>query len=303
MNNVGLYIVTVLIWGSTWLGIEFQLGVVSPEVSVFYRYLLACVLLFGWSAVKGLNLRFDLTSHGRFALLGLLLFGLNYVFAYHAQRYIDSALMAITFSTLLWMNIINARVFFGERIQANVVGGSVLGIAGVIMLFAPSIANFSLADATVFGALLSLISAYIASLGNMASQAAQRKGLPIVQSNAWGMFYGSVLTAVFALVQGKAFVFDFSAPYVLSLLYLVVFGSILAFGAYLTLLGRIGAGKAGYAMVLFPVVALVLSVFFEDFTITPQVIFGVCLVLLGNVFVMRPVRPKPELAKETSSAT
>ncbi|MEM7276584.1 MAG: EamA family transporter [Pseudomonadota bacterium] len=303
MNNVGLYIVTVLIWGSTWLGIEFQLGVVSPEVSVFYRYLLACVLLFGWSAVKGLNLRFDLAAHGRFALLGLLLFGLNYVFAYHAQRYIDSALMAITFSTLLWMNIINARVFFGERIQANVVGGSVLGIAGVVMLFAPSIANFSLADATVFGALLSLISAYIASLGNMASQAAQRKGLPIVQSNAWGMFYGSVLTAVFALVQGKAFVFDFSAPYVLSLLYLVVFGSILAFGAYLTLLGRIGAGKAGYAMVLFPVVALILSVFFEDFTITPQVIFGVCLVLLGNVFVMRPVRPKPELAKEPSSAT
>ncbi len=303
MNNVGLYIVTVLIWGSTWLGIEFQLGVVSPEVSVFYRYLLACVLLFAWSAMKGLRLRFDLASHGRFALLGLLLFGLNYVFAYHAQRYIDSALMAITFSTLLWMNIINARVFFGERIQANVVGGSVLGIAGVVMLFAPSIANFSLADATVFGALLSLISAYIASLGNMASQAAQRKGLPIVQSNAWGMFYGSVLTAVFALVQGKAFVFDFSAPYVISLLYLVVFGSILAFGAYLTLLGRIGAGKAGYAMVLFPVVALVLSVFFEDFIITPQVIFGVCLVLLGNVFVMRPARSKPELAKETSSAT
>lgn len=303
MNNVGLYIVTVLIWGSTWLGIEFQLGVVSPEVSVFYRYLLACILLFAWSAIKGLNLRFDLASHGRFALLGLLLFGLNYVFAYHAQRFIDSALMAITFSTLLWMNIINARVFFGERITANVVGGSVLGIAGVILLFAPSIANFSLADATVFGLLLSLVSAYIASLGNMASQAAQRKGLPIVQSNAWGMFYGSILTAGFALVQGKAFIFDFSASYVLSLLYLVVFGSILAFGAYLTLLGRIGAGKAGYAMVLFPVVALILSVFFEDFKITPQIIFGVCLVLVGNIFVMRPARSRPALAKENPSAS
>ena len=109
MNNALLYLVTVLIWGSTWLAIEFQLGKVEPEVSIVYRYAAASALLFVWSLLRRLPLRFDASAHRRFALLGLLLFCGNYVLAYRAQLYITSALTAITFSTILWMNILNAR--------------------------------------------------------------------------------------------------------------------------------------------------------------------------------------------------
>ncbi len=288
-----LYATTVLIWGSTWLAIEFQLGAVAPEVSVFYRYALAALLLFGWCRLRGLGLAFGARAHLRFALLGLLLFSLNYIVMYHAQRHVDSALAAIVFSTMLWMNIANARLFFGARSGPRVLLGSVLGIAGVVVLFLPRVRSVTFADATLFGALLCVAGAFIASLGNMVSQLAQNERLPVLQANAWGMFYGAVLTGGIALALGIPFGFDRSFGYVVSLLYLAVFGSILAFGAYLTLLGRIGAHRAGYAVVTFPAVALVLSVLFEGLEISASIIAGILLVMAGNVVILqrRPAAP------------
>jgi drug/metabolite transporter (DMT)-like permease len=291
MRNSLLYLITVLVWGSTWFAIEFQLGVVSPEVSVFYRYVGAATLLFAWCLARRLNLKFDRRAHSRFLLLGLLLFCLNYIVAYHAQQYITSALTAIAFSTMLWMNIINARIFFGVRAGSLVISGAVIGVAGILILFMPQIENVSLSDATLYGACLAIIGALIASLGNMVSQSSQQEGLPIIQSNAWGMLYGAILTGAIAFGQGKEFSFDWSAGYVGSLLYLIVFGSIIAFGAYLTLLGRIGAHRAGYAMVMFPVVALLLSYLFEGLQITGNIVVGVAFVLLGNLFVLQTRRP------------
>lgn len=287
MSNRLLYVVTVLIWGSTWIAIEYQLGVVAPVVSVFFRYAIAAALLFGWSLMKGINLRFDRSAHLRFVLLGLLLFCLNYILTYQAQQHITSALSAIVFSTMLWMNLINARIFFGVRSGARVWLGSIAGIAGISLLFLPQVEDMNLTDATVLGALLCLLGAFIASLGNMVSQDAQNSGLPVLQSNAWGMFYGALLTGGIAAMQGESFAIDWSAPYLISLSFLVLLGSIAAFGAYLTLLGRIGAHKAGYALVMFPVVALIISFFFEDLDPAWNIFVGIGLVLIGNVFVLR----------------
>ncbi len=292
MTNSLLYVITIAVWGSTWLAIEFQLGVVPPEVSIFYRYSLAALLLFAWCAARGLRLRFRPGTHLTFALLGLLLFSLNYVFAYHAQRYITSALTAISFSMMVWMNIANARMFFGVRSGRSVVFGALLGVVGIGVMFSPAVTSLSLTDATVFGAALSMLGAYVASLGNMVSQAAQRRRLPVIQSNAWGMFYGALFTGAIARAQGHGFVFDWSVAYVGSLLYLVMFGSIVGFGAYLTLLGRIGAHKAGYVVILFPCVALVLSMLFEGLEPTAPIMIGGLLALAGNFFVMRRDRPK-----------
>jgi drug/metabolite transporter (DMT)-like permease len=286
MSNALLYAITVLVWGSTWLAIEFQLGVVAPEVSVVYRYAGASLLLFAWSRIRGLPLAFSLRAHGRFFLLGMLLFGLNYILAYRAQIYISSALTAIAFSTIVWMNLINARLFFGVRAGRRVRVGALLGVAGIVTLFAPQISGLTMSDTVLYGSMLAVLGALIASLGNMVSQAAQKGGLPVVQSNAWGMLYGTIITAGISGYQGHEFMFDWSPGYIVSLLYLTVFGSIVAFGAYLTLLGRIGAHKSGYAMVMFPVVALILSAVFEGMKIDATIIAGTLLVLAGNVFVL-----------------
>ena len=295
MNNTALYGLTVLIWGSTWFAIEFQLGAIAPEVSLVYRYGAASLLLFAWSRFRGLQLRFALRDHAWFALLGLLLFGVNYIIAYRSQLYITSALAAIAFSSMVWMNIINARLFFGVKAGRRVLFGALLGAIGVFYLFAPQISEVSFTDTVFFGSFLAVLSALIASFGNMVSQATQKAKLPVVQTNAWGMFYGTLFTAAIALFNGHEFSFEWSYAYVGSLAYLTVFGSIVAFGAYLTLLGRIGAHKAGYAMIMFPVVALVLSILFEGLEIDATTILGTVFVLAGNLFVLNTRRSDKKL--------
>ena len=292
MNNTLLYVVTVLLCVTTFFAIEFQLGTVAPEVSIVYRYAGASMLLFAWSRYRGLNIRFRLQDHARFVLLGVLLFGVNYILAYRAQIYITSALTAIAFSTMVWMNIINARVFFGVRAGRRVLFGALLGVAGIITLFAPQVSEFSLTDTVFYGSLLAVGGALLASFGNMVSQSAQKRDLPVIQSNAWGMLYGTIITAAIAAYEGHSFSFDWSVAYVTSLAYLTLFGSIFAFGAYLTLLGRIGAHKAGYAMVMFPVVALIISVAFEGLKIDTPLVVGTRLVLAGNLFVLKSERPR-----------
>lgn len=296
MTNGLLYAITVLVWGTTWMAIEFQLGVVAPDVSVFYRFLLATCLLLGWCALRGQRLRFERAAHLRFAMLGLMLFSLNYLLTYHAQLYISSALTAIVFSTMLWMNIVNSRLFFGVRAPGAVWGGSLLGIAGILVLFLPEAGDLTVDSVSLYGMGLALFGALVASLGNMVSQAAQQRGLPIVQSNAWGMFYGALFSGASCLAQGRDFNIDWSAPYLLSLLYLTVLGSIVAFGTYLTLLGRIGASRAGYAVVMFPVVAILLSTLMGEIVLNAKLLTGIVLVLGGNAFVLRSRRRVPDAA-------
>ncbi len=286
-SNTSLYLLTVLIWGSTWLAIEFQLGVVAPEVSIVYRYVLASVVLFLYCKISGLCLTFNLKDHLWFAVLGLFLFCLNYVFAYSAQVHITSALAAIVFSMMVWINILLSRLCFGTRSSGRVVFGAFLGISGILLLFAPQIGEVSLSDTMLIGLLLALLGAFSASCGNMVSQAAQYRKLPVMQANAWGMLYGAGLTSLIALLRGEEFSFDGTFTYIASLVYLAIFGSVVAFGAYLTLLGRIGAHRAGYATVMFPVVALVLSLLFEGLELSAAIVLGTTLVLLGNLLVLK----------------
>lgn len=221
-----------------------------------------------------------------FALMGLLMFCLNYIFAYRAQVFVTSALAAIVFSSMLWMNIINARIFFGVRLSPRLYLGALLGIIGIVAVFAPEIGAVSFEDGVLVGCLLALAGALMASLGNMASQAAQKYKLPVLQSNAWSMLYGGAFTGVIALALGRDFNIDTSPNYIISMAYLVVFGSVIAFGTYLTLLGRIGAHRAGYATVMFPVVALIVSMLFEGLIPQLSTVFGFVLVLVGNLLVL-----------------
>ncbi len=287
MSNAVLYGLTVVIWGSTWLAVEYQLGVVAPEVSIVYRYALASASLFIYCKIRQLPLVFNVRQHVWFVFLGLLLFCLNYILAYRAQVHITSALAAIVFSTMLWMNIVLSRLLFGTRAGVRVIFGAVLGISGLFVIFSPQIGEISFSDSVFYGSVLAFLGALAASVGNMVSQAAQKEALPVVQANAWGMLYGALLTGLIALVQGHEFNFDATITYIVSLLYLAVFGSVVAFGAYLTLLGRIGAHRAGYATVMFPVVALILSILFEGLSFDAAIALGTSLVLLGNVLVLK----------------
>ena len=123
----------------------------------------------------------------------------------------------------------------------------------------------------------------------------------VASVTAWAMRYGAALVALVAVAQGAAFTFDASPVYVGSLLYLAIPGSVIGFTAYLTVVHRLGPERAAYMTVLFPVVALTVSVFAEGYRVTPVAGGGLGLVLVGNLLVFghlpRGVRHGPLTAK------
>ena len=296
MNNSFLYALTVLIWGTTWIAINYQLGTVAPEVSVVYRFALASLILFAFAKFKKLPLSFSPRFHLNFIGLGVTLFGINYFLLYNAQQHINSALAATAFSTLMIFNIINAKFWYKTPIGKQVYLGATLGLIGIITLFWPQINSVEYGQATLLGLGLCLVGTLSASMGNMVSIKNQQLKLPILQTNAWAMMYGTIFMSIVALLSGDKFTFDYSPAYISSLIYLSLFGSVIAFGCYLTLMTRIGSHKTSYANILFPAVAVVISTFIENFQWSEFTILGFGSILLGNLVILY----KPQLLKKTN---
>jgi drug/metabolite transporter (DMT)-like permease len=282
-----LFFLSTFIWGTTWLVIKFQLGRVEPAVSVGWRFGVAALLLLGWAAARRLPLRFGPRDHAAFALLGLLLFGLNYVLVYLAEVHLTSGLVAVLFAFLVFWNMAGARLFFGTPAPPAVLAGALLGVAGVGLLFWPELRAVR-GDASVgLGVAYAVGGTMVASAGNLWSQRLFARGVPVIQGTAWAMGYASLAVLAFCAASGRPFDFDPRAPYVLSLLYLALFGSVVAFVAYLTLLKQVGAGRAGYTAAVIPAVAMLASTLFEDYRWTGAAAAGMALVIAGTVLVLR----------------
>jgi len=286
MSSLGLYLTSVLIWGSTWLAITFQFGTVPPVVSVVYRFALAGLILLAWARMRALRLRFSPSEHLWMALQGFLLFGINYMCVYLAEAEITSGLVAVAFSLLVILNIIGSRIFFGTPLKPSTMLGAVMGIGGVVLVFLPEMSRGAGRGNPTLGVAFALGGALTASLGNIVAYRNHGRGLPVVQMNTFGMLYGAMFVAMWAVVTRQPFLFDLSPRYLLSLAYLTVFGSILAFGAFLALLGRIGADRAGYVTVAIPIVALLFSALFEGLRWHVSLGLGILLCVAGNVAVL-----------------
>jgi drug/metabolite transporter (DMT)-like permease len=291
MSNLALYACAVLIWGSTWLAIKFQLGTVAPAVSVAWRFGAAALMLFALARLRRQPLRFDLRTHGWLALQGLLLYSVGYVLIYLAERSLVSGLVAVTFSLITLCNIGFQRLFFAVPPRPHVLGGALLGICGVALLFWPDLREFSPAGERSAGLLACTLATVVASLGNMAAMRNHRHGIAVVPGNAWAMAYGALFVAAYVAASGQSFSFEATLPYVASLVYLAAFGSVAAFLCYLTLLGRIGVDRAGYTGVATPVVAMGLSSWFERLPWNGWIAGGMALCLAGNLLVLARVGP------------
>ena len=291
MQSAAFYLLTSLIWGSTWLVITFQLGVVPPEASIVYRFALAALLLMVYVLARRLPMRFTLRQHAFIALQGTFMFSLNYILVYLAEQNLTSGLVAIVFSMLILSNVVLGAIFLRAPIRPRVVLGGVIGVAGLALVFRPDLSGFVGGSGWRLGLLLSVGAVLSASVGNILSARNQRAGLPVVQTNAYGMAYGAAVTLILAVVRGVPFTFDPTPSYVLSLVYLAIFGSVIAFGTYLTLIGRMGVDRAAYIGVIFPLVALLLSMMFEGLGLGVVGLAGVALVAAGNVLVLNRRRP------------
>ncbi|MEK2689646.1 DMT family transporter [Bdellovibrio sp. GT3] len=284
--NFLLYAICTLIWGSTWLVITFQVDSASPIASVFWRFALGAALLFSYCLITRKKLSYGKQDHLNFLAMGIFMFSINYMLVYWSETMISSGIAAICFTVIVPYNMLGMKIFFKKPITPKVVAGSLLGGAGIALIFMNEITGLQANRNTIFGLVLGLIATLSASTGNMLSQRSYRKAVPVVISNTWGMLYGSIFTLMVGLVLQHSFAIPMTAKYLSSLMYLSLFGSVFAFGAYLLLAGRIGAERAAYSGVVSPIIALTLSSMYEDFKWTPYIVAGVALCLLGNVLTL-----------------
>jgi len=287
MLNLILYASASLIWGSTWLAIKLQLDQVPPILSVAYRFCLAALILLAYCRLTGKRLHFSRRDHGFLLLQGSTMFGLSYIGSYLATAYMTSGLVAVVFSTILMLNILNLRIFIGQPVAWRAFWGGLLGLAGIVLVFWHDLAGFTNTRGLI-GLSIGLAGAYLASVGNVVAFRNAREGLPITQANAFGMGYGGLLTLCIHFALGGGLVMDWSLGYLGPMLYLTIFGSIAAFGCYLLLISRIGAEYAAYVALLMPVIALILSTLFEGYHWTTGALAGVLLVLVGNMVILTP---------------
>jgi drug/metabolite transporter (DMT)-like permease len=287
LSNLQLFIGCVAIWGSTWLAITFQLGRVEPEASVTYRFLLASLLIFAYCGLRKLPLRYSARDHFWMAVCGILMFSVSYICVYYAEQRIVSGLVAVGYSASPLLSMFGQRFFFGTPMTRRMALGSVLGIVGIALVFWPEFAHFSQGASPVAGAVFTGLAVVLSMLGSMAAHRNHDARIPVWQGMAWGMLYGSIFSALWTLGSGKGFAFETTPAYILSLLYLVVLGSVLAFAGYLTLLGRIGPARSGYIGVMVPIVALVISALFEGFRWHALTWVGIAVSVAGNVVILR----------------
>jgi drug/metabolite transporter (DMT)-like permease len=287
LSNLQLFIACVAIWGSTWLAITFQLGKVAPEASVFYRFLLASLVLFAFCRARGLPLGFRAREHAWIAFFGALMFCVSYIFVYYAEEHVVSGLVAVGYSASPLLGLLGMRLVFGTPVTGRLVTGSLLGILGIALVFWPEFAKMQSDRNTALGALYTAIAVIVSAMGAMAAHRNNDAHLPMWQTMAWGMLYGALFALGIALAAGKSLEFEATPSYVLSLLYLAILGSVLAFGAYLTLLKRIGVARSGYIGVMVPIVALLISAAFEGFRWHPLTWVGIAISVAGNVVVLR----------------
>jgi drug/metabolite transporter (DMT)-like permease len=286
--NALLYFVVLLAWGSSWFAISFQLGDVAPQVSIVWRFLLASIILFIWCYFRGLKLSFPWRDHLSWLLLGFFLFCINYICAYFGTFYLASGLVCLIFSTLTLFTVFNGFIFFKKPIRLPILVGAVVGIAGLSIIFSNEIssADWSLESGIVKGFLWMLLATFFASIGMLLSGQFQARKMPLVQSNAFSMLYGSLILVFYIAVSDVSFSFNNSYSYVISLVYLALIASVIGFGVYLKLVGNIGADKASYVNIFTPTIALLLSTLFENYDWSWVGLIGVLLIIIGNIIVL-----------------
>ncbi|MDR3103125.1 MAG: DMT family transporter [Yokenella regensburgei] len=288
--NALLYVLVVVIWGTTWIAIFLQQGPVPAPVSIFWRFAVASITLMAVLLVMRRLRRLTFRDHLFCMVQGCCVFCFNFWCFYTAAAYINTGLESVIFSMAVLFNAINSFIFFRQQPPGRFYLAALLGLLGIVTLFWDDLLASGLNASLLLGIGLSALGTYGFSLGNMLSLRHQRRGLETLTTNSWAMLYGTIVMGAIALVRGDSFMPEFTISYMGALFYLALFGSVIAFGAYFTLVGRIGASNAAYSTLLFPLVALTISTFYEGYVWHINAVAGLALILLGNLVMFA----KPE---------
>ena len=255
--------------------------------SVFYRFFLSSIIILVFCVLKKINLRFSLKEHFFIAALGVSLFNINYVLFYLSTVHLISGFVALCFSSILFLNVINNIIFKGKFPKIMTLVGGFIGPLGLLFIFYDEIINFEFSKGTSIGILLGVLATYFASIGNLISEYTSKIKLNVVAVTGYGMLYGSITLLIYLLITGTELNFDFSYRYIISLLYLSIFGSVFGFILYLSVIKNIGANDAAYIAIIMPLIALVISTIFEGMIWSLNLYIGSVLVIFGNILILK----------------
>ena len=294
-----LFTSTVMIWGTTWIAIAWQIGSVDIVLSIFYRFALA-----GFVFLLGLLLlgRLMLPTRWRFVVLqALCLFSFNFICFYQATSLMHSGLVSIIFSLATIFNAINARIFFRDKIRPQTIRAGLIGATGLVLLFWRDLTiNF---DTDVFqGVGWATTGTLLFSTGNMMSRKNSMHGVNPLTANSWGMCVGALVLVSIAGFTRANFSLPNSPTYIWALIYLAIIGSVVGFSTYLMMVAQIGSDRAAYTTILFPVVALIMSTLFEGYEWHTTAFLGIALTIIGNLvmFARFPRRDKSSITSSKS---
>lgn len=286
------FAIVTLIWGSTWLVIRDQLGIVPPSWSVAYRFLIGGVTMFAYALARRERLALD--GAGMLFALGLALtqFVLNFNFVYRAELHITSGLVAVVFALLVVPNALFGRIFLGQRVSPRFLLGSAIAIAGVALLFIHEARrDDAAAGATLIGIGITLAGVLCASTANIMQATERSRRYPMATMLAWAMLIGGLINAAYAWASAGPPVIEMRAGYIAGLLYLGVLASAVTFTLYFGVIRAIGPAKAAYSSVLIPVIAMLLSTLFEGYRWSLLAAAGCVLVLAGLITALSARRP------------
>jgi len=279
-----LYAMVIFSWSTSWLPLSWQSVEVAPEVAVFHRFVIATPLMAFLAYRASQRFSYSWPHHLAFIGLGICLFSTNFTLFYYGSLYVASGLLAVAFATASLINILLMAIKDWKRPPWMQLFASLIGLSGVTAVFWPEIAA---SEAGFTGLLFCISGTLFFSTGNVISASLQKRNVPVLAAASWGMLYGALLLGLFSLARGHDFTPSFTLPYIGGLLWLACFSSVLAFACYLTLVGKIGPGKAGYVTIIFPIFALLISTIFEGYSWSVSAAIGVLLVVGGNWMMMR----------------
>lgn len=282
--------VCALIWGTTWYAITLQFGEVAPLASIVWRFGLAAIVLFLVCLATRQPLRLTGAQHLAALGQGAFAFSISYSFTYAAEGHVASAIVAVVFATLTFINLVLFRLIAGQKAALTSWGGAILGVLGVAALSGGEVLKAGFDGRAATGVGLALIATTASAFGNYFAWRGQQKGSPVIPSTAWAMAYGTGLLAIYGLATGVEFTIEPTARYIGSLLYLSIFGSVIAFGLYFTIARVIGYAMASYISALTPPIAMLVSVVFEDARFGWTALIGLALVLSGQALLIRAAK-------------
>lgn len=292
------FVLTALIWGSTWYVIRGQIAEVPPQWAVAYRFALAAPAMFALALFTGKSLAMPRRAHGLAIAMGLFQFCANFTFVYASETHLTSGIVALIIGMMFVTNALFARALLGQAVTRRFMVGSVIALGGIGLLLDNEARTAPLAGNVALGAALALGGMLSASLANVIQAGPAGRNVPLVSLLAWAILYGVGIDVAVALVVVGPPQFPAEPMFWAGTAWLSLVGTVVTFPLYYQLVRELGAGRAAYNGVLVIVIAMTISTLLEGYRWSGLAIAGAALAVLGMVVALRArqaaVAPPPE---------